>query len=50
MLQAGFTLYPAFIIIVPLTFAASWLLADFGIRPWGITRLCFGMKGKLGRQ
>ena len=48
VLQAGFSLYPAFVTIVALTFVASWLLADFVIRPWGITRLCFGMKGKLG--
>jgi len=48
VLQAGFTLYPAFLIITALTFIASWLLADFGIRPWKITQLCFGMKGKLG--
>lgn len=44
VLQAGLTLYPAFLTIVPLTFIASWLLADFAIRPWAITRPCFGMK------
>ncbi len=48
VLEAGFSLYPAFVIIVALTFAACWLLADFGIRPWKLTQLCFGMKGKLG--
>ena len=48
VLMAGFSLYPAFLTIVLLTFAASWLLADFGIRPWKITQFCFGMKGKLG--
>lgn len=47
VLRAGFTIYPAFLIIITLTFAASWLLADFGIRPWKITQLCFGMKGKF---
>jgi peptidoglycan/LPS O-acetylase OafA/YrhL len=50
VLRAGFSLYPAFITIVALTFVASWLLADFGIRPWGVSRLCFGMKGKLGQH
>ncbi len=48
VLTAGFSLYPAFFTIVPLTFIAAWLLADFGIRPWKITQFCFGMKGKLG--
>ncbi len=50
VLQAGFTLYPAFCLIVPLTFIATWLLADFAIRPWTIPQLCFGMKGKLGTR
>jgi len=45
VLRTGVTLYPAFFIIVTLTFAVTWLLADFGIRPWKFTQLCFGMKG-----
>ena len=48
VLTAGFTLYPAFFTIVPLTFIACWLLADFGVRPWKITQLGFGMKGRFG--
>jgi len=50
VLQAGFTLYPAYFTIFPLTFIATWLLADFAIRPWRITRFCFGMTGKLGAK
>ena len=47
ILDAGFTIYPAFLIIVMFTFISSWIIADFGIRPWKITQLCFGMKGKV---
>ena len=50
IIQAGFAMYPAFLIISTLTFIASWILADFGIRPWKITQLCFGMNGKLGAE
>ena len=49
VLQSGFTLYPAFFTIIPLTFIVTWILADFGVRPWGITRFCFGMKGRERR-
>jgi len=45
LLKAGVTLYPAFFIICSFTFVATWLVADFGIRPWKVARLCFGMKG-----
>ena len=44
LLEKGFSLYAVFFILCPFTFVITWLVADFGIRPWRIARLCFGMK------
>ena len=46
LLKAGVTLYPAFFTICSFAFVVTWLVADFGVRPWKITRLCLGMKGR----
>ena len=43
-LQAGYSLYPAFFIICLVSFNLTWLVVDFGLRPWRIPRLCLGMK------